>query len=120
VTGSSSRIHDTSGCVIPTRMGEPRKKQEQLELPKLDKNGQKRGGNRTGAGRPPKNGFRAGEKHDKRPPLRRYEPVHVTVRVVADLANLRKRDIYHAIRFAMVSVLARIDFRVVHLSMQHG
>jgi putative transposase len=89
-------------------------------LPKLDKNGQRRGGKRKGAGRKP-NGPRAGEPHDTRPELMRRFPVHVTMRVLAAVAVLRRRDIYHAIRFAMVSLMcARNDVRVVHLSIQHG
>ena len=40
-----------------------------LVLPKLDKNGQRRGGKRKGAGRKPKQ-RRAGESHDARPELK--------------------------------------------------
>ena len=98
-------------------MGKPREVHRQLELPKLDKNGQRRGGKRAGAGRKP-NGLRAGAPHDKRPPLKRNEPVHVTLRVTADITMLRTRHVYHAVRWAMVAVFPRTDFRIVHLSIQ--
>jgi len=95
-------------------------KQLAFVLPKLDKNGQRRGGKRKGAGRKP-TGPRAGEPHDARPELKRRYPVHVTLRVLAAVAALRQRHLYHAIRFAMVSLMcSRSDVRVVHLSIQHG
>jgi hypothetical protein len=50
-----------------------------------------RGGKRRGAGRPPK-GARAGSPHKTRPPLNPRHPVHVTLRAVAAVGNLRKRD----------------------------
>ena len=48
-------------------MAKPRTKHVQLELLKLDKNGQRRGGKRAGAGRKPTG--RPSEKHKKRPEL---------------------------------------------------
>ena len=103
-------------------MAKPRKKHVQLELPKapkLDKNGQHRGGKRDGAGRKPKNGIRAGESHDRRPALTKRTPIHVTLRVARDLDSLRRRHIYHAVRLALGSIFERDDFKVVHLSLQH-
>jgi REP element-mobilizing transposase RayT len=98
-----------------------RKVHQQLELPeppKLDRNGQHRGGRRDGAGRKPKDG-RSREKHDTRPPLDARHPVHVTLRVAPDIRNLRKRHIYDAVRFAMGSVFEHAGFHIVHMSIQH-
>ena len=83
-----------------------------------DRNGQKRGGRRPGAGRPPIKGRRASERHKIRQELTGREPVLVTVRVVRAVGSLRKRHIYRALRFALYSAAAREDFRVVHFSMQ--
>ena len=94
------------------------KESVQLELPRLDKNGQRRGGKRKGAGQKPANGVSAGASHATRPRLRRNEPIHVTLRVVADLGPLRRRHVFDAVRFAMASVFERDDFHVVHMSIQ--
>ncbi|HMG20986.1 MAG TPA: transposase [Kofleriaceae bacterium] len=76
-----------------------------------------RGGKRRGAGRPPK-GERAGAPHKKRPYLHARYPVHVVLRVVRAVGNLRRRCVYHAIREATLTTALREDFRVVHLSIQ--
>jgi len=96
-TGSSTRKRRT----------EP----EQLALWK------KRGGKRRGAGRPPK-GTRAGSPHHERPFLHARYPVHVTLRVVSAVGNLRRRCVYQAIREATLTTARRDDFRIVHLSIQ--
>ena len=44
--------------------------------------------------------------------------MHVTLRVLADLDTLRRRDTYHAIRLAMYAVFIRSTFRIIHLSLQ--
>jgi REP element-mobilizing transposase RayT len=75
------------------------------------------GGKRRGAGRPAK-GRRSSEKHQKRPALRASEPVHVVLRAAADVGTLRRRQVYQAIRKALVVTFTRDDFRVVHLSIQ--
>ncbi len=77
----------------------------------------KRGGKRRGAGRKPK-GLRAGSPHKKRPELSGRDPVHVTLRVVGAVGNLRRRDAYHAIREATLTTARRESFRIVHLSIQ--
>src|SRR5215468_8419710 len=77
----------------------------------------KRGGKRHGAGRPPK-GARAGSPHKERPYLHARYPVHVTLRVVGAVGNLRRRCVYHAIREATLTTALREDFRIVHLSIQ--
>jgi REP element-mobilizing transposase RayT len=77
----------------------------------------KRGGKRRGAGRPPK-GTRAGSPHKKRPFLHARYPVHVTLRVVGAVGNLRRRCVYQAVREATLTTARREDFRIVHLSIQ--
>src|ERR1044071_9241390 len=52
----------------------------------------RRGGKRRGAGRPPK-GKRAGSPHKERPFLHARYPVHVTLRVVGAVGNLRRRGV---------------------------
>jgi putative transposase len=77
----------------------------------------KRGGKRRGAGRPPK-GARAGERHEPRPVHDARHPVHVVLRAVNAVGNLRRRRVYQAIREATRTVARREDFRIVHLSIQ--
>ena len=77
----------------------------------------KRGGKRRGAGRPPK-GQRAGSPHTPRPYLHARYPVHVTLRVIAAVGNLRRRCVYQAIREATLTTARREDFRIVQLSIQ--
>jgi len=50
--------------------------------------------------------------------MSRHSPAHTILRVERDIATLRKRDAYHAIRIALRSSLSRPDFRVVHISLQ--
>jgi REP element-mobilizing transposase RayT len=76
-----------------------------------------RGGKRRHAGRKPK-GLRAGASHRERPALAARYPVHVVLRVVEAVGNLRRRCAYHAIRAATYTVAARSNFRIVHLSIQ--
>ena len=76
-----------------------------------------RGGKRRGAGRKP-NGPRSSEPHRKRPILDARHPVHVVLRVVAAVGNLRRRFTYRAIREATLTVAQRENFRIVHLSIQ--
>jgi REP element-mobilizing transposase RayT len=78
-----------------------------------------RGGKRRGAGRPPK-GPRAGAPHDKRPFLHARYPVHVTLRAIAAVGNLRRRCVYQAIREATLTTARRDNFRIIQLSIQHN
>ena len=94
-------------------MGRPLKRHQQREL------FPKHGGKRKNAGRPPK-GPRSSQPHKKRPALKKSEPVHVTVRVVDELAELRQRDAYKAIRTAMWKVFDREEFHVVHVSIERS
>jgi putative transposase len=98
-------------------MPRARKRHVQLELPKLDKNGQRRGGRRPGAGRP-KKGERASERHKKREAFRPSHPVHVIIRAVQAIETLRGFDAYHAIRKGLVSTYAKNVIRIVHISIQ--
>src|SRR5215475_13131915 len=75
------------------------------------------GGKRRGAGRPPK-GKRAGSSHKERPFLHARYPVHVVLRVVGAVGNLRRRCVYQAIREATLTTARREDFRIVQLSIQ--
>jgi REP element-mobilizing transposase RayT len=76
-----------------------------------------KGGKRRGAGRPPK-GKRAGSPHKKRPCLNERYPVHVVLRTVNAVGNLRRRSVYQAIREATLTTARREDFRIVHVSIQ--
>src|SRR5262245_19113642 len=78
-----------------------------------------RGGKRRGAGRPPK-GERAGSPHTQRPFLHARYPVHVTLRSIAAVGNLRRRCVYQAVREATLTTARREDFRIVQLSIQHN
>ncbi|CAN5810752.1 hypothetical protein BH11MYX2_BH11MYX2_12230 [soil metagenome] len=90
----------------------------------LDKAGMKRatgwGGKRKGAGRPPKNGFRAGPPHGRRPAFRASQPVHVSFQVVKRVGELRKMDLYGALRKATLTTAKRQDMRIVHVSIQNS
>jgi len=79
----------------------------------------KRGGKRRGAGRPPQ-GARAGSPHKQRPFLHARYPVHVTLRAISAVGNLRRRCVYQAIREATLTTARREGFRIVHLSIQHN
>jgi REP element-mobilizing transposase RayT len=78
-----------------------------------------RGGKRRGAGRPPK-GARAGAPHKQRPFLHARYSVHVTLRAIAAVGNLRRRSVYQAIQEATLTTARREDFRIVQLSIQHN
>src|SRR5262249_58192322 len=78
----------------------------------------KRGGGRGGgAGGKPK-GRRAGSPHKTRPKLNARYPVHVVLRAIAAVGNLRRRVTYRAIREATLTTARREDFRIVHVSIQ--
>src|SRR5215208_3305085 len=77
------------------------------------------GGRRKGAGRRPK-GPRPSERHKVRPAHDHRHPVHVTIRVVADVSSLRHRDMYLQLREATIVTAKREDFRIVHMSIQRN
>jgi putative transposase len=106
-------------------MARARKVHVQLALPRRDKNGQKRGGPRKGAGRKPKFA-RSGEPHESRPNVPGRYPRHIVLKVRDDVGSLRKRFMYRALRAATIAVAMRelhVDevhgaFRIVHISIQ--
>ena len=79
--------------------------------------GKRRRGKRPG--RKPK-GPRAGSPHKMRPELRARHPVHIVLRAVRAVGNLRRRLTYKAVREATLTTARREDFRIVHLSIQRN
>jgi putative transposase len=75
------------------------------------------GGKRRGAGRRQVN-ERKSQPHRARRELAPNQAVLVTLRVAQSVRRMRRRDAYRALRKAMHVVLSRIDFRIVHLSIQ--
>lgn len=75
------------------------------------------GGKRKNAGRKPQNG-KAGVAHRVRPPLATRYPVHVTLKVVDDLPNLREMTCYRAIEQVLFAACEGEGFRVVHFCVQ--
>lgn len=90
-----------------------RRTPRQLELP-LERNW---GGRRKGAGRRPK-GERAGVPHDPRPELDGRTPLHVTLRMLPHVFNLRSRRSFRRIAHGLAAALFLPDFRVVAFSVQ--
>jgi REP element-mobilizing transposase RayT len=76
-----------------------------------------RGGKRKHAGRKPKHG-RAGTSHRKREYVDGGDVLHVVLRTVSDVGNLRCRGVYKAVRAASVAAARRAHFRINHLSIQ--
>jgi REP element-mobilizing transposase RayT len=56
--------------------------------------------------------------HVARPEVSSRHPVHVTMRVVDEVAQLRTRKAYQAVRRALQRCAARSDYRVVQISIQ--
>lgn len=75
------------------------------------------GGKRRGAGRKQVRA-RKSEPHRKRSRVTPRDVVHVSLPVVERITRMRRRDAYQAIRGAMLVVLRRPDFRIVHASIQ--
>jgi REP element-mobilizing transposase RayT len=111
-----TNVNDYQGAmaVQKTAAGRARKRRSEPEQLVLFK---QRGGKRRGAGRPPK-GTRAGSPHKERPYLNARYPVHVVLRTVAAVGNLRRRCVYQAIREATITTARRDDFRIIQLSIQ--
>src|SRR6185503_5059405 len=76
------------------------------------------GGRRDGAGRKPV-GRVAGVPHRERPVLEKEKPLHVTLRTVRELGNVRRKRYFFAIRDAFKEGRERFGFRLVHYSVQH-
>src|SRR5262249_15627732 len=77
----------------------------------------RRGSKRPG---PKAKGPRAGSPHRVRPKLKARHPVHVVLRVVSAVGNLRRRATYKAVREATLTTARREEFRIVHLSIQRN
>lgn len=81
------------------------------------------GGRRKGAGRKPKYG-RAGTSHRKRDEVDGRDVLHVVLRAVPEVGNLRRGEVYKAVRAASITAAAsaarREQFRISHLSIQHN
>jgi REP element-mobilizing transposase RayT len=75
------------------------------------------GGKRKGAGRKPK-GARTGGAHKKRPKIAASHGLHVVLRVASEVGNLRRREMYRAIRGASICAAVRERMRIVHISIQ--
>jgi REP element-mobilizing transposase RayT len=79
----------------------------------------RRGGKRKRAGRKPK-GARAGSPHQARPTIKPNQALHVVMRVVRDVGNMRRRELYKAMRDATLTAALRERFRIVHVSIQRN
>src|SRR5689334_19958682 len=66
-----------------------------------------RGGKRPRSGRKVPRGRRASSPHRVRPELVARHPVHVVLRVIRDVGNLRRRFTYKAIREATLTAALR-------------
>jgi len=77
----------------------------------------RRGGKRRGAGRRP-SGPRAGERHCRRPDFKASQPLHVVLRLVPAVGNLRRRTLYKAMRNATITAALREHVRITHISLQ--
>jgi REP element-mobilizing transposase RayT len=75
------------------------------------------GGKRKGAGRKPKHG-KPGSPHRRRPDFDGRHPVHVTLKAVRTMPNLRRRRVWSAVVYALAITLRRTDFRICHISIQ--
>jgi REP element-mobilizing transposase RayT len=75
------------------------------------------GGARKGAGRKPK-GAKAGVSHLRRPALAARFPVHVTVRMLPHVWNLRSRRSFTIFRKAVLVAADRFGMRLCEFSLQ--
>ncbi|MEO7729429.1 MAG: transposase [Kofleriaceae bacterium] len=79
------------------------------------------GGKRRGAGRKPTH-HRAGAPHKKRDQIDGRDVLHVVLRAVPEVGNLRRREVYKAVREASITAAGsearRGRFRIVQLSIQ--
>ncbi|MCK5796636.1 MAG: transposase [Deltaproteobacteria bacterium] len=75
------------------------------------------GGKRKGSGRKPK-GKRAGTTHQRRPAFDARYPVHVAMKVVPGIEDLRLRKCFHVIEGAFFANRENVSCRLVHFSVQ--
>jgi REP element-mobilizing transposase RayT len=74
------------------------------------------GGARRGAGRKPRPG--SGVRHRSRPDHKRRFPVHVTMKVVADVGSLTRKKSFAAVKGAIEAGIVREGFRVTDWTVQ--
>jgi REP element-mobilizing transposase RayT len=74
------------------------------------------GGARANAGRKP-NGDRGGVSHHGRPDVTRQTPVHVTLRVLPHVWNLRSTRVLDVVERALAGARTWREFRVVHFTL---
>jgi len=98
------------------RVRKSRGSSEPEQLPLFQQAAPRRAGKRRKPG--PKKSKQSGSPHRARPELAARHPVHVVLRVIRDVGNLRRRFAYKAIREATLTTALREDFRIVHLSIQ--
>src|SRR5712671_2940361 len=103
-------MSDPFGNICPNSMG-ARTRQTELVLPYTG-----RGGFRPGAGRPRKK--RRTMPHRRRPEIAARYPVHVTLRVRAEVWNLRSRRCFRALARAFARGKNNFGMRIVHFSVQ--
>jgi putative transposase len=114
--------------VVRRDMAKPRKRHEQQELfgPKGGVPRKRTARKKPGRpGRKP-NGPRRGSPHTVRPEISAKYPVHVVLRVVQAIGNLRKRLMYQALRYATIAAATGAEnraethgaFRIIHVSIQ--
>jgi REP element-mobilizing transposase RayT len=89
-----------------------RVRQLPLDLPKP----RTHGGARRGAGRPPTQ-ERAGVSHEGRERVTKETPVHVTLRLLPHVWNLRSRRSLDAVSTALQGMLPWRELRVVHFTL---
>jgi REP element-mobilizing transposase RayT len=89
----------------------------QKELPKVARDETLRGGKRKGAGRK-RVAARPQVPHRMRAEIDARTPVHVTMRLAADLGTLRRGRAYRAIRRATIVAARERDAAIVHISIQ--
>lgn len=77
----------------------------------------RRGGARRGSGRK-RQAARPQVPHTKRPELSRHHPVHVTLRLCANITSIRKKPRFLAVRRALAAGHQAEGFRLVHYSVQ--
>ncbi|MBX3158779.1 MAG: transposase [Deltaproteobacteria bacterium] len=77
------------------------------------------GGARVGAGRK-KVRRKSDPSHRTRDAHPGWHPVHVVLRTLPAVGRLRRRRIYQAIRRAVAKTWGRVEYRIVHLSIQHN
>jgi putative transposase len=99
--------------LISAPMGVAKKAQMKLDFRRRRKDGRvaRKPGRKA-------SGFRRDVPHRKRAEVNARHPVHVTLRVADEVAELRTRKAYQAIRRALRTCARREDYRVVHISIQ--